>query len=197
MTELRFSSPGWKFYSQGLTVSALGIVLVVWGVVIIAVDPWNWVGVISMLGGGMSAAAGLALLLFVWFIYVYGIFTSWRKWRQFRPPTVAVDADGVRYQAPRRPVTVPWADIEQVMVDRIIFPRRVVTKVALRLTPGAALIRDGVIQVPASRYLNVGLMSDLDVPEDVAQEFLSDTAGPRLEIKEDDRRPEYAARGYR
>lgn len=193
MTELRFPSPGWKFYGQGITLSVFGVVLAAWGIVTIAVDPWNWVGVISMLGGGISVVAGAGILLLVWFLYVYGVITSWRDWRQFRPPTVIINSSGAHYRAPRRPVVVEWADIEQVRVNRTIFPKKNVTKVSLQLMPGAALIREGRVRVPASRYLNVGLLSDLTVPEEQAMTFLEETAGTQLELSETDRRPQSTA----
>lgn len=189
VTELRFSSPGWKFYSQGITVSVFGIGLAVWGVVIVAVDPWNWVGAISMLGGAISAAAGVALLLLVWFIFIYGMIKAWRDWKQFRPPAVVVDAEGAHYQAPHRPVLVSWPEIEGVHVNRAVFPKKNVTKVSLRLIPDAVLIREGLVHVPASRYLNVGLLSDTAVPEDAALAFLAAAAGTRFELTETDRRP--------
>jgi hypothetical protein len=56
-------------------------------------------------------------------------------------------------------------------------------------------MRDGAITVPASRYLNVGLLSELAVPENVAARFLSETAGSRLEITEVDRRDPVVNRG--
>lgn len=40
-------------------------------------------------------------------------------------------------------------------------------------------------------------MSDRDIPEEAAQQFLADTAGPRLRINESDRRTPSATHGYR
>lgn len=189
VTELRFPSPGLKIYVQGLGLSLFGIVLAAWGVVIILVDPWDWVGVMSMLGGGVIAGAGILLLLFVWFLYISGTISAWRNWRQLRRPTVVVNAEGAHYQAPRRPVFIPWPDVEEVVVKRAIFPKQVVTKVYLRLTPQAALLRDGLIRVPSSRDLSIGTISDPDVSEERAVRFLEELAGPRLQLTETDRRP--------
>ena len=61
VTELRFPSPGWKFYVQGGLLGLFGIVLMVLGVIIVAVDPWNFLGAVSMAGGivfAVEAEAG-------------------------------------------------------------------------------------------------------------------------------------------
>jgi hypothetical protein len=188
ISELRFRAPGLRFYAQGLTVCAFGIAAIAWGVAIVVVNPWNWIGVISTLGGVILGVAGVVLCLLVWFIYVWGTVTTWRRWRQLRPPAVVIDASGIRYLAARRPVLVPWPDIEQVGLRRTVFRNRVVAKVFLRLASGAGLVKRDVITVPASRSLNVGLLSDADVPQDLAMRFLAEMAGPRLEITEVDRR---------
>lgn len=195
VTELRFPSSGWKFYSQGITVSIVGVLVAVLGVVIIVVDPWNWVGVISMLGGGVAAGAGTIIVLLVCFMYVYGGVTNWRDWRQFHPPAVIVDHAGAHYQARRNSILVPWPDVERVKVNRTVFPKKNVTKVSLYLMPEAALIREGLVHVPASRYLNVGMLSELAVPEDAAVHFLAEIAGTKLELSETDRRPQTASSG--
>lgn len=188
INELRFRTPGLAFYAQGIALSALGIALMVGGVVIVVIDPWNLIGDIYILSGVFLGLVGVAFTLLVWFLYVWGTISTWRLWRQFRPPAVVIDASGVRYLAARRAVLVPWPDIEKLGLERTVFRNRVVTRVLLRLAPGAALLRDGAITVPASHSLNVGTMSRLAVPEDIALRFLAATAGPRLEITEVDRR---------
>lgn len=195
VSELRFRTPGTRFYAQGLSLSAVGFALIAWGAIVVAFDPWNWAGPIILLGGVYVGVLGVVLTLLVWFIYVWGTITTWRHFRQLRPPAVVMDASGVRYLAPRRPVFVPWPDVERVGLRRIIFRNRVVTKVFLRLTPDAGLLRDGTVAVPASRSVNVGLLSELEVPEDIAMRFLEETVGSRLEVTIDDRRKPAASYG--
>lgn len=188
ISELRFPSPALKFYVEGLGWSALGLALIAWGAVVVAFDPWNWTGAVFILGGTFTAALGVVFTVLIWFIFVLGTVTAWRRWRQLRPPAVVIDATGIRYLPYRGPVLVPWPDVEQLGLRRSIFRNRVVTKVFIRLSPGAALLRDGAMTVPASRSLNVGLLSDLAVPEDIAVQFLGETAGSRLRVTEIDRR---------
>jgi hypothetical protein len=188
-SELRFRSPGLSFYSGNLGISVLGLALVVFGLFDLAVDPWNWGGALFILGGVFVTLLGAALALFVWFTLILGTVSSWRQWRQFRPPAVVIDDSGVRYLASRGPVLIPWLDIEQICLDRTILRASVVTKVSLRLAPHAALLHDGKRALHPDRYLNIGLAADLSVPESVAVGFLAQTAGSRLEITEEDRRP--------
>jgi hypothetical protein len=188
ISEVRFQTPGRAFYTQGIALSALGIALIACGVVIVAIEPWNLVHAIYIVSGIFVGLVGVGFTLLVWFLYAWGAISTWWLWRQFRPPAVVIDASGVRYLAARRPVLVPWPDIEKVGLERSVFRHRVVTKVLLRLAPGAALLRDHAIPVPASRSLNVGTMSRIAVPEDTALRFLAATAKTRLEITEVDRR---------
>lgn len=184
VNELYFPVPGRKSFAQGLSLSVIGIGFLAWGVAGMAVTPWSWAGIIPLLGGVLAVGVGLGVILLVWFTFIYGTITIWRRWRQFRPPAVTIDATGVRYLATHRPALIPWPDIEQVHLTRTIFPKRNVTKASLRLAPGAALLREGPVNVPATRYLNIGMMADLDVPEDTAVRFLEDTAGTRLQVTE-------------
>lgn len=188
VSKLYFRSPGWKFYGQGVTLSAGGLGLTAFCVFALVVDPWNWVGVMAMAGSIFGIVAGVGLLLLTWFIFIYGTIRAWHNWRQLRPPVVTIDATGVYYHA-SRPAMVPWADIEQVCLHRTIFPKTVISKIYLRLTPDAALIRDGKVSVPGNRNFNVGLVSELDVPEEAAVRFLTETTGAPLEIEETDNRP--------
>lgn len=197
VNELYFRAPGWRFYAQGITVSALGLVLLAWGAAGLAFDSLDWVGAIPLLGGVLMVVTGAGLILLVLFIFVYGMLAAWRDWRQLRPPAVVINAAGARFEAPRRPALIPWPDIEEVHLKRTIFPKRVVTKVSLRLTSGAASLRHGLVNVSPTRYLNVGLMSDLDVPEDIAVDYLADVAGTRLQIMETVHRTAAAANSGR
>lgn len=187
ISELRFRSPGLKFYVQGLGWSALGFALIAWGAVVVAFDPWNWKGAVFILGGICTAGLGVVFTLLIWFIYASGTIMTWRQWRQLRPPAVVIDAAGIRYLAPRRPVSIPWPDVEKVGMRRIIFRGRVISQVFIRLRPAAALLGDA-IAIPADGKVRVGRLSDLTVPEDTAVRFLEESSGSRLEITIDDRR---------
>jgi hypothetical protein len=195
ISELRFRTHGLRFYAQGIAWSAFGIALIVGSVAVVVFAPRNLVGGIDILSGVFFGVVGVAFTLLIWFLYVLGLITAWRQWRQLRPPAVVIDASGIRYLAARRPVLVPWTDVQQVGMRRTNYRTRVATKIFMRLTPGAALLRDGTITVPASRYLNVGRLSELAVPEDIAVRFLSETAGSRLEITEVDRWDSVVNRG--
>jgi hypothetical protein len=189
-SELRFRAPGLNFYVGGFGISVLGLVLVAVGVIDVVFDPWNWAGVIYLLGGIWTTVLGAGLTLLVWFLFIWGTITNWQRWGQFRLPAVVIDDAGVRYLVARGPVLIPWLDIEQICLDRtIIRDNRIVTKVSLRLAPDAALLRDGVHTVNSNRYLNIGTASNLSVRENVAVRFLAEHVGSRLEITEVDRRP--------
>lgn len=189
MTELYFRAPSRKSYAQGLGLSLIGIGCLAWGVVTLAITPWSLAGILPLAGGVFLVLLGVAFTLFVWFMFAYGMVTAWRDWRQFRVPDAVISSAGVRYLAPRRPVLVPWPDIEEVAVKHTLLSKNnVVTKVSLRLSTGAASLRDGLVHVSASRSLNVGLASDADVSESALLQFLADTAGDRLKITEVDRR---------
>lgn len=187
-TELRFRSPGWKFYGQGLAWSALTVAVSAWGWIGVALVPGDWIGILSKLGGVILGLSGTVMTLFIWGISIGGTIWTWHRWRQLRPPAVVIDDSGIRYLARRRPVFVPWPDVERLVLHRTIRRRRVISSVALYLIPDAALLRDGPIAIPPRRSLNVSTFETLTVPEDVAVRFLEETAGSRLEVEVDDRR---------
>jgi hypothetical protein len=188
ISEVRFASPGRTFYVQGLAFTALGVGLIAFGLLFVVIEPRNLTHAVYIASAVFVVLAGAALTLLVWFIFIGGAISTWQRWRQFRPPAVVVDAAGVRYLAPRRPAVVPWPDIEKVSLNRTVFRNRVVTRVVLLLDPGAALLRDSAIPVPASRFLGVGTMATADVPVGTALRFLAALAGDRLEVTEVDRR---------
>lgn len=188
VSELYFSATGREFYARGIAVTLIGVGFLACGLAGVVFIPWTWSNALPLAGGAFCVVLGGAFLLFAWLAVVYGTITVWRRWRQFRQPAAIINGSGVRYLAIRRPVQIPWPDIEEINWDRTILSRSVVTKVDLRLVPDAAVLHDGPVKVPATRYLNVGMMSDLDVPEDTAVRFLAETAGPRLQITETDRR---------
>jgi hypothetical protein len=188
MSELRFPAPSRRVYGQGVGWTVLGVLLLVWGIVVIAANPLNWAGAVFVIGGVFVGCLGLLVILLVWAIFALGTAAAWRNFRQLRPPDVVVDDFGVRYLASRRPVAIPWGDIERVGVERVIFPDRTISQVSVRLAPGAALLHDGRFTVPSDRALKVGLLAELAVPEDTAMRFLEEKAERRLEIKVDDRR---------
>lgn len=189
ITELRFPAHGPRGYAQGLGLSVLGIGFIAWGAATLAVTPWRLLNAVPLTGGCFLILVGLAFVLFVWFTVACGTIATWRRWRQFGRPAVVVDSAGVHYLASKRPTVVPWPDIEQLSVKRSVYRASVMTNVFLRLQPGAALLRDGVIPVLTDRQLAIGLMAKLSVSEDAATEFLAELAGARLKMTEIDRRP--------
>lgn len=197
LNELRFPFPGWKFYIRGFGLSALGLGFLGLGLADLAFVSWKRASVLFIAGGVFALLLGLAIIVLIWFTFLYGTINIWLRWQQPRRPSVIVNADGARFLASRRPVHIPWRDVEEIHLNRSLLPGSVVTKVSMRLTPSATAVHDGPVNVPGTRYLNIGLMSDLDVPEDAAQQFFSDTVGPRLRITETDRRTPSSAYGYR
>ncbi|MBO0804075.1 MAG: hypothetical protein J2P25_13500 [Nocardiopsaceae bacterium] len=197
VSELRFRPPGWKAYLNGIELSAIGLAVIAWGAAVVAWNPWSWRGAILFLSGIGVGAMGAAFTLLTWFIIAFGMVTSWRRWRRLRPPVKIVDASGIHYLSPRRPVFVPWSDVEQVILRRNIFPKRVISSVFIRFAPGAALLRDGTFRVPADHSLSIGPLAAVSVPEDVAVRFLEEIAGPRLEVETEDRRKTVDASGRR
>lgn len=197
VTELRFPSPSWRFHIRGLSVSILGIGFLALGLAALSFVSWKPSSFFFIAGGIFSTLLGIATIVLVWFTFIYGTAIIWIRWRQLRRPAAIIDADGIRYLAARRPTRIPWSDIEEVRLDRDLRPGTVVTKASVRVLPEAAVLRDGPVKVPGTRYLNIGLMSDLGIPEDCAVGFLEDTAGPRLKVTETDRRTPSAAHGYR
>lgn len=196
VTELCFPAPGWKVYNRGFSLSLLGAGFIALGLADLSFISWRWSSFLFIAGGVFSFLLGIAILLLIWFTFTYGTINIWRRWRQLRQPTAVINATGIRFLAVRRPALVPWQDVEEVRLDRDLLPGSIVTKVSMRLMPSAELVRNGPVNVPGNRYLNIGLMSDLDIPEDVAQQFLADTAGPRLRINESDHRTPSATHGY-
>lgn len=178
MNELRFRAADWTFYRREIAGSALGAAAVI--AVLPARKAFAWISDPTP-GSGLphlayaelgiiALAIGAALIVPAAIRMLRTAGTAWRRWRQFTPPAVVLDADGVHYQA-RRPAVVPWTDIEEILLDR--------STAALRLAPGAALLEDGGFSVPRNRYLDIGPMSSAEAPRPAAFRFLQETAGLR------------------
>jgi hypothetical protein len=185
-SELRFRSPGWAFYRQGLGLAVIDLFIVAMVVIEVVNYPRSWTGPVVVAVLGLLC---MSVFMFTWFVLMWEANKTWRQWRQFRPPAVLIDDAGVRYLAARGPVLIPWADIEEILVKRTLRRAEVVTKVSLRLAPGAVLLMpDGVKTGPVNRNLNIGRAADMSVSESVALDFLSETAGSRVRVTEDFRR---------
>lgn len=188
VSELRFPSASRKLFTGVAMFTGLGLAIVAWGVVVILFNPLSWTGVLFWISGAYVAGMGLMLIALVWLFLGVGTVTTWRRWRQFFQPPVVIDESGACYRPRRGPVLIPWTDVEQLDVERTILPKSVVTKVSVRLAPDAAALRDGVVSVSDSRNLDVGMLRDLNTPEDTAMRYLEEAAGPLLKITNDDRR---------
>ena len=191
VSELRFPAPGWKVYSQFFVWTAIGLVIVAWGVVVIVFNPLSWRGVIFWISGSFVAFMGLVLIALVWFIFGAGTFATWKSCRQLRPPTIVIDASGVSYLATRRPRHIPWADIEQAILKRKILRDQVLSGVYVRLVPNAAIYDDVSYRpaISADRKVRLGGLKEISLPEDAALQFLEEVSGGPVEIAIDDRRP--------
>lgn len=171
MHDLRFRSPVWKFWAQGIIPPLLSLVFPVPGLIAMITLDFQDGFILFALGAG---AAWRCL-----FLFVRRIKTAMWQWGQSYPPEVRVDATGVHYLG-ARPVLVSWSDIEQVFLT---FTAASGGKVYLRLKPDAPLLRGDMIKI-RGRELNIGLLSQTGVMEEVAIDILEETAGPLLEIKE-------------
>lgn len=190
MTELRFETQGWSHYGWGLIFLGVGIVFVLMGGLTAIWNPLSWGGAMYIVAGVGVAAVGLLFVVLILAIYVGGTIEAWRKWRQLRYPAVLVDASGIRYLARRRPLLIPWADVEQVGLDRTILRTGYVdARFSARLRPGSAVLNSGSVPIPADRVVRLGALSQVSAPEDVVVRFLEGAAGLPLTVTEVDRRP--------
>jgi hypothetical protein len=203
--ELRFKSPGWNFY--GGTVLLLWIVGVVlatfyWGLeALVLIEGPDYeifglnrqVGIVNQLWAVFMGAVGTFLAVGVTGLTIYGTAQTWRYWRQLRSPGAVVDHEGIRFEARRRPIMVPWSHIERLELNRSVFKAKVRTKIKtstasrlrMRVSSDSALLRTGASPIPADRWLMVGSFeSDVDVSYESAVDFLKRVASSRLEIIE-------------
>ncbi|MEU9019998.1 hypothetical protein [Actinomadura sp. NPDC048394] len=186
-SEVRFRPSGWTLYGGGLAWAGVpaAAAALFWGVVAMA----HWGGpdfrmgvlleVRSLIFGGL-----LTLFSLTWCgLLAYGAIKTRRIWGRYRRPPAVLRADGVRFQARRGDVTVPWADIEQMVLRHALKGRKPVSAVRIRLAPDAALLRGGEVRPPTGRWLVVGVLPyDVDIPMAEAVERIKQAAGPRLEI---------------
>jgi hypothetical protein len=196
-TELRFEASGWRTYAGILKVIGVGLIFVLLGGFCIA---WNLPsgGNISLVVvGAIDAFLGLLVIGLALFLVGATTILACVKWRQLRLPAVLVDASGVHYLAPRRPLSIPWSDIEQVGLHRTVYRsrsrsrsynRRVDTGLFVRLRPDSTALDDSPLPLPADRVLRLGDLSKLPVPEDFAVRFLEKTTGSPVEVTVTDRR---------
>jgi hypothetical protein len=187
--ELRFRSPGWNLYGGALVLAALvgGFTVFVW--VAEALATWGGaryrVGIFYQLRGVYVGLACTVVALLFCGLLIYGTASTWRRWRRLRPPATVLDADGVRFEARRRPLAVSWPDVERLVLMRNTYQARLSSEqLSLHLAATSALVREGRPQIPASRRLFVGELRDASAPGEVAVRFLERTAGSRLEVRE-------------
>jgi hypothetical protein len=121
---------------------------------------------------------------------VIGTVQTWYFWRQFIYPNSVIDAAGIRFEARRRPIMIPWAQIESLDLKRMIrnakYKRGVTTMLKVRVLPDAAVLHTDASPIPADRWLQLGtLEQEADVPFAEAVDILKRLADSRLEISEE------------
>ena len=188
-TELRFNTPGWKYYGKDAAWLALlgGFSVFVWAAEAVAQwgGPQYRVGIFYQLRGLYIGLITTAITVFASVLIVGTVIRTWRRWRQLRPPAVIIDTAGVRFAARRRPIAIPWHDVEELELRRDKLRTRIISYVWLRLTPNASVLNGSPRD--KDRNYNVGGFDRISVPDQIAMEILRRIAGPRLEIEEHDR----------
>lgn len=133
-------------------------------------------------GGGLAALGTIALVAVT-------LYRNRRDWRQLRKPEVVVDADGVRFEARRRVVSVPWTDIEQLVLRRRIYTSRTASFLRIRVSSDSEPRRAMLLpHSPRGWYLIGELEKQANVPYDDAVRILDRFSGSRLEVIERDSR---------
>jgi hypothetical protein len=200
-TELRIKAPGWNFYGWTFLIWLLGVVLAVfyWGLeaVVLVYGPDYQVGgldyrvgIVNQSWAILVGGVGTLLTLSISGLAIYGAAQSWRHWRRFRLPGVVVDADGIRFEARRRPLMIPWPQVERLELKRSVFKHksttRYLSRLRVRLSPGSDVLRADASPVSTNRWLYIGHLEEhISVSYEDAIEILKRTAGLRLELIED------------
>ena len=148
------------------------------------------VGIGVQLWATAFGGAGTLVALGTMAVGVIGTVHTWYFWRQLIYPGAVVDAGGIRFEARRRPIMIPWAQIETLDLKRMIrnakYKRGVTTMLKARVLPDAAVLHTDPSPIPADRWLQLGtLEQEADVPYEEAVDILKRLAGARLEISEE------------
>jgi hypothetical protein len=150
------------------------------------------VGIGVQLWATAFGGAGTLVALGTMVAGVIGTVQTWYFWRQLIYPKAVVDTAGIRFEAHRRPIMIPWAQIETLKLERKFRESRTKNGVTSMLTvhvlPDAAVLQTVPSPIPAERWLQLGdLERDADVPYEEAIGILRRLAGPLLEVTEERR----------
>jgi hypothetical protein len=148
------------------------------------------VGIVTQLWATAVGGVGTLVALGVIAAVIFGTVRTWYFWRQLRYPGAVVDAAGIRFEARRRPIMIPWTQVEALKLERTISETRAKTSIVSRLwlhvLPDAAVLHTDLSPIPANRELRLGnLERDADVPYEEAVDILKLFAGPLLVITEE------------
>lgn len=198
--ELRITGWGRRFYWNAIVLwlFAAFIAAFYWGfeAIVLTDGPdfsvgvvHHHVGIITQLWATAVGGAGTLVALGVIVAVVIGSVRTWHFWRQLLYPRAVVDAAGIRFEARRRPIMIPWAQVETLDLERKISESRyktgIVSILEMRVLPDAAVLHTDPSPIPADRWLQLGnLERDADVPYDEAVDILKRLAGARLKITE-------------
>ncbi|MCW2946184.1 MAG: hypothetical protein JWR24_2901 [Actinoallomurus sp.] len=190
--ELRFKSPGWSFYGKTLLWSMLpaGVSVLIWGAM--ALSAWGGpefkLGFLGELRGVVLGLLSAFLALGMWALLVYGTYKNWRIWHQSRRPGGVIGPQGIRFETRLGSITVPWANVEALVLGGTGTRRKAGHPLQLRLMPHAEMLRDGPVRVPAHRRLMLArLPDDVDLPVGDVIDVLRRLAGPCFDVRERDR----------
>ncbi len=137
-----------------------------------------WVAIIGC-GSGLIALGTLTIV-------ALDTRRNWHYWHQLRKPNVTVNTDGVRFEARRHALNVPWSDVERLVLRRFIYTSRSSSILRLQVSADSALIQTENNPFSSHRWLLIGeIEGQVDVPCGDAIDILQRIAGPRLEISED------------
>lgn len=185
VTELRFPRAGAGHYLRWVWVAVLGVMCTGLGLMIMNLDQspgydlTDFKGVLTIAFGAFAIVIALLMLVSLPIL-------NRRCWGQFLRPAAVVDAVGVRYLLRGKQVVITGRDIAEIRLARTNYTSRATgrrwskTRVDLLLEPDADRNRDGMIQVPESRRLEVGRLEEVDVLTADAVSFLREIAGPLL-----------------
>jgi hypothetical protein len=199
--ELRIAGWGWRTYwgSFVLWLAGTAVAAFYWGfeAIVLTDGPDFGVGIMRQHAGigvqlWATAIGGVGTLLSLgtMALVAFGTVRTVYFWRQLRYPGAVIDAGGVRFTARRRPITIPWAQVEALKLERTISESRyktsIVSTLSMRVLPDAPVLHADACPIPAHRRLRLGsLERDVNATYEEAVDILRRLAGDRLEITEE------------
>lgn len=209
--ELRIKAPGWHFYGGTFLLWLLGVALAAfyWGAeALVLMEGPDYtvggidhrVGIVNQLWAIIFGGAGTLVALGMPLLVAVDTIQSWRHWRTLRPPDAVIDVGGIRFEAPQRPLRIPWREVERLELRRKIYKyrtrrnlfssktktgARTVSMLQVRVLPDSPSLNTGFHQIPVGRWLHIGrIEKHVNIPYEGVVEFLQRAAGPLFEIKE-------------